>query len=142
MNSNKKSTKHNIVDRLFSFLGIYKNSVSSAKLNGYNGKSFEGTIKKFWKGVEGFSFGWHEGWSEGFTSDVVLSERERAVTFKMKIQIDCDTENELGLLYMVHNTKTNTLCAVGFVDHNDGYLQEYTAKEITNALNTLFDEYN
>ena len=119
-----------------------KNSLSTAKLCGYNGRAFEETMKAFWKDVAGFSCEWCEGWDEGFVPDCPLSEKEKAVTFIMSIKTETEGEIEKGRLYMVYDIAANTLSAVGFVDQNDGYKQIFTAQEIESALKTVFDEHN
>ncbi len=142
MKNYKKKSKHNIAEAFLSLLGVYKASVSTAKLDGYNGRSFEKTMESYWKCVADFSCNWQEGWSGNYASDVLLSADEKAVTFIMNIKTDTDGELEKGWLYMVHNTKTNRLSAVGFVDKNDGYVQKYTAEEINRELKIVFNEYN
>ena len=142
MKYDKQSTKHSASTVVFSSPDTSKSSVSSARLCGYNKKSFETTMKDFWKQVAGFSCKWCEGWDESFAFDRPFSKDERAVTFVMSIKTETEGEIESGRLYMLHNTRDNGLSAVGFIDRNDGYVQEYTAEEITNALKTVFDEYN
>ena len=118
-----------------------KNSLSSAKLCGYNGRSFEETMRNFWKNVAGFSCEWCEGWDKNPKPDYTFSKDEKAVTFVTHVKTDTE-ELETGRLYMVYNTAQNRLTAVGFTDQNDGYTQEYTEREIQNALKTVFDEHN
>ena len=135
----KKHEQNNAQHKLFS---RQKPNFSSALLSGYDGRSFEKTMKHFWKSVEGFSCEWREGWDEGFAPDRSLSEKEKAVTFIMSIKTEADCEVEKGRLYMVYDMATNTVSAVGFVDQNDGYKQNFTAPEIEAALKTVFDEHN
>ncbi len=135
----EKHEQNNARHKLFS---RRKPTLSSAHLSGYNKRSFEKTMKHFWKSIAGFSCEWCEGWDEGFVPDCPLSEKEKAVTFIMSIKTETEGEIEKGRLYMVYDIAVNTLSAVGFVDQNDGYKQIFTAQEIESALKTVFDEHN
>ncbi len=141
MKDYKQKSNRNKKQTFLSLLAGRKASVSTAKLDGYNGKSFEKTMEIYWKRVADFSCNWQEGWSGNYAPDVTLTDDEQAVTFETSIKTDAE-EIEKGLLYMIYNTKTNTLSAVGFVDQNDGYVQKYTAEEINRELKTVFDECN
>ena len=134
-------TKIGATSRLFSLFRIGKGSVSSAKLDGYNGKSFEKTMRLFWKQVAGFSSEWRDGWDESFMPGAMPFKDGKAVTFVMSITA-AEGEIERGCLYMLLDTRHNRLTAVGFIDQNDGYTQEYTAEQIQNALRVAFDDYN
>ena len=93
----KKHEQNNAQHKLFS---REKQNFSSALLSGYDGRSFEKTMKHFWKSVEGFSCEWREGWDESPVFDYAFSEDERAVTFVTSIK----TETEEATTYALYNT--------------------------------------
>ena len=142
MKKYNQSTEQSIANESGLRPDISDDTVSSACLCGYRRKSFEITMKDFWKHVAGFSCGWKEEWDEDFSPDIPLTEDEKEVTFLMTIRTEAGEEIERGRLYMVYNAAANTLAPVGFIDRNDGYVQEFTAEKIETALKTVFDEYN
>ncbi|MBQ3055729.1 MAG: hypothetical protein IJC88_06455 [Oscillospiraceae bacterium] len=134
---------------LFSLFGK-KGDPSSAKLVGYDSRSFEKTMKVYFKDmmneeVKSFSYEWKQGWPGEYAPDSdFLSSHEKPVTFVTSVQLAYagGTETNRMVYYLIHDKKHNTLSVQGGFFDEDGEQYPFSLSEARSELEAIFDEYN
>lgn len=129
--------------------GCGSNNIASAELLGYEGVSFEETMKNYCEDLRNqndeiseMSYEWIDGWVGNEAPDSsVLNSNEEAMTYSISLNLSSagssEVESNRILFYVLHDTNENTLTLRGGMAIEDG--KEYpmsaeTAREFIEGI--------